>query len=145
MITGDTPKLLDILDAALRPRAEILEAYLFGSMATGATHPHSDVDVAVFLADERPMGSAFGYASDLAAVLMAALSTNRVDVVVLNDAPPLLYHRVLRDGQRILSRDLRATTTREGCALSRYCDYVPQLAKIEAAHAARIAAGHFGR
>lgn len=39
----------------------------------------------------------------------------------------------LRDGQRILSRDLRATTTREGYALSRYCDYVPQLAKIAAA------------
>jgi len=145
MIPAETRRLLEILNAALLPRAEILEAYLFGSMATGATHAHSDVDVAVYLADERPTSSAFGYASDLAAVLMAALGTNRVDVVVLNDAPPLLYHRVLRDGQRILSRDLRATTTREGYALSRYCDYVPQLAKIEAAHAARIAAGRFGR
>jgi uncharacterized protein YutE (UPF0331/DUF86 family) len=40
---------------------------------------------------------------------------------------------VLRDGIRVLSRDVAATTTREGRALSRYCDYVPQLAKIEAA------------
>jgi hypothetical protein len=64
---------------------------------------------------------------------------------VLNDATPLLYHRVLRDGQRILSRNLRATSTREGYALSRYCDHVPQLAKIEAAHGARIAGARFGR
>ena len=145
MVTADTHGILKILDAALQPRAEILEAYLFGSTATGATHAHSDVDVAVYLADRQPAGSVFGYAADLAAALMSALGTNRVDVVVLNGAPPLLYHRVLRDGQRILSRNLRATATREGYALSRYCDYVPQLAKIEAAHAARIAAARFGR
>jgi len=145
MVTADTHRLLKTLDAALQPRAEILEAYLFGSTATGATHPHSDVDVAVYLADRRPTGSVFGYAADLAAALMSALGTNRVDVVVLNDATPLLYHRVLRDGQRILSRNLRATSTREGYALSRYCDYVPQLAKIEAAHGARIAGARFGR
>jgi hypothetical protein len=48
---------------------------------------------------------------------------------------------VLRDGRRLLSRDLRATTTREGYALSRYCDYVPQLAKIEAARRAGAASG----
>jgi predicted nucleotidyltransferase len=145
MATAGAPELLATLAAVLRPRAEILEAYLFGSTATGATHAHSDIDVAVYLADRRPAASAFGYTADLAAALMAALGTSRVDVVVLNDAPPLLYHRVLRDGRRILSRDLRATTAREGYALSRYCDYVPQLAKIEAAHGARIAAARFGR
>lgn len=145
MTTANTRGLLTTLVAALQPREEILEAYLFGSSATGATHAHSDVDVAVYLVDRRPTGSAFGYAADLAAMLMTSLGTSRVDVVVLNDAPPLLYHRVLRDGERILSRDLRTTTTREGSALSRYCDYVPQLAKIEAAHEARITAARFGR
>jgi hypothetical protein len=68
-----------------------------------------------------------------------------VDVVLLNDAKPLLYHRVLRDGMRLLSRDARATTVREGRAISRYCDYVPQLHKIAAAHEKRIASGEFGR
>ena len=64
---------------------------------------------------------------------MSALGSNDVDVVILNHAPPVLYHRVLRDGRRILARDPLATAAREGYALSRYCDYVPQLAKIEAA------------
>ncbi len=33
---------------------------------------------------------------------MAGLGSNAVDVVILNDAPPLLCHRVLRDGVRLL-------------------------------------------
>lgn len=144
-VTSDDHALLARLAEALGPRREILEAYLFGSKATGAAQAHSDLDVAVYLADARPAVSPFGYAADLAAALMRALGVPRVDVVILNEAPPLLYHRVLRDGVRILSRDLRATTTREGRALSRYCDYVPQLAKIEAAHRARIQAARFGR
>ena len=83
----------------------------------------------------RPVPRCFMCACDL----MAGLGFNDVDVVVLNRAPPLLYHRVLRDGVRLLARDLRATTTREGRAVSRYCDFVPQLAKMEAAR--RAAAG----
>ena len=144
-MTPDDRALPARLAAALEPRGEILEAYLFGSAATGSAQAHSDLDVAVYLADPRPNASPLGYAADLAAALMRALGAPRVDVVVLNAAPPLLYHRVLRDGVRILARDLRATTTREGRALSRYCDYVPQLAKIEAAHRARIEAARFGR
>jgi hypothetical protein len=75
--------------------------------------------------------------AELGAELQAALRRSDVDVVVLNDAQPLLYYRVLHDCIRLLSRDLVDTTTREGRALSRYYDYLPQLAKIEAAHAGR--------
>ena len=120
----------------LEPRSEVLDAYLFGSQARGDAQPHSDVDVAVYVDEKRALHSGFGYPAELASAIIAALGRNDVDVVVLNRAPPLLYYRVLRDGQRILSRDLRATTAREGYALSRYCDYVPQLAKIDAALAA---------
>jgi len=129
----------------LETRHEILEAYLFGSHATGLARPHSDVDVAVYLSRPDPPASVFGYVADLTAELMSALGMDRVDVIVLNEASPLLYHRVLRDGIRVFSRDLRATTTREGRALSRYCDYVPQLGKIDAAHRARTERGDFGR
>jgi len=119
--------------SVLESREEVLEAYLFGSRATGRAQPHSDIDVAVYIEEHNAAHSGFGYAAELATDLIGALGTNDVDIVVLNHAPPVLYHRVLRDGRRILSRNLRATTTREGYALSRYCDYVPQLAKIEAA------------
>ena len=130
-----TERLVDVLD----PREEILEAYLFGSHARGQAQRHSDVDVAVYIDETRADDSGFGYRAYLTTELMAGLGINEVDVVVLNRAPPLLYHRVLRDGVRLLSRDLRATTTREGRAVSRYCDFVPQLAKMEAARRAAAA------
>lgn len=130
------------IEAALATRPEVLEAYLFGSRATGRATAHSDIDVAVYVDESLATdASGFGYAAALTADLMAALGTNSVDVVVLNRAPPVLYHRVLRDGQRVFARNLERTTTREGQALSRYCDYVPQLAKIEAARRHADAAG----
>jgi predicted nucleotidyltransferase len=137
--------LAETLRAVLAPRGEILEAYLFGSQARGEARAHSDVDVAVYVDAATATGGGFGYEAELGTALMRALGTNAVDVVLLNRAPPLLYHRVLRDGVRLLARDLVATTTREGRAMSRYCDFVPQLAKIERAAAARIRAGEFGR
>jgi predicted nucleotidyltransferase len=118
---------------ALADRAEVLEAYLFGSCAARRAQQHSDIDVAVYVDETSLREGPYGYAADLTSYLMAALGTNDVDLVVLNSAPPLLYHRVLRDGVRLVSRNLKATTTREGRALSRYCDYLPQLDKIDSA------------
>lgn len=121
------------LARALGVRSEIQEAYLFGSQATGRAQSHSDIDIAVRVDERKLGGPEYGYAAELTAHLMSALSSNNIDVVILNGAPPVLYHRVLRDGRRFLARDPRATAAREGYAFSRYCDYLPQLAKIEAA------------
>ncbi len=131
------------LAGALERCPEVLEGYLFGSRARDRAQPHSDIDVAVYL--QSVPDAPFGYEAELGADLMATLGESRVDVVLLNRAPPLLYHRVLRDGVRLLSRDPRATTVREGQALSRYCDWLGQLAKADAAIRGRIARGDFGR
>lgn len=121
------------LTQVLARRLEVLDAYLFGSTVTGGAQPHSDIDVAVYVDESRLDDSGYGYQAELTSVLMSALGTNRLDVVILNKAPPLLYHRVLRDGMRVFARDLAKTTTREGDALSRYCDFVPHIARLEAA------------
>ncbi len=136
---------IERLAQALQERTEILDAYLFGSQTRGEVHAESDVDVAVYVDRKRAGNPPFGYTAELATALASALGHDRIDVLLLNEAPPLLYHRVLRDGIRLFARDLRATTAREGRALSRYCDYLPQLRKIEAAHSTRIARGDFGR
>jgi hypothetical protein len=141
------PALQDLADqvaAVLRARPDILEGYIFGSVARGEAQPHSDIDVAVYLAPSS-VETPYGIDAEITADLMAALSTNRIDLVVLNHAGPLLYHRVLRDGVRVFSRDLRATTTREGQAMSRYCDYLPHLAKIRRVADLRLKAGRFGQ
>ena len=126
-------QLLARLARALSPREEILEAYLFGSRARGQARRDSDIDVAVYVDESRARDGVWGYRAELTTDLMVALGTNDVDVVVLNRASIVLYHRVLRDGVRVFSRDLRATTTRAGQALSRYFDFLPQLDKMDAA------------
>ncbi len=121
----------------LSRREEVLDGYLFGSAARGDTHGESDVDVAVWIDERVDLNAGYGFDAELGAELMAGLGRNDVDVVLLNRAPPLLYHRVLRDGVRVLSRDLRGTSVREGRALSRYCDFLPTLAIMRSAGGAR--------
>ena len=137
--SAERPQLVTRLTRALEPRVEILEAYLFGSQARGDAHRQSDVDVAVYIDKSLADEGHWGYRAELTTSLMDALGTNDVAVVVLNQAPPLLYHRVLRDGVLLVTRDLQATTTRAGYALSRYFDFLPQLDKMDAAR--RFAAG----
>ena len=133
--------LLARLRSVLERREEILEAYLFGSQACDRAQPHSDIDIAVYVDESRAPDGAWGYQAQLTTDLMVGLGENDIDVVVLNRASILLYHRVLRDGVRLLSRDLQATTVRAGHALSRYFDYLPQLDKMDDArrHAADAA------
>src|SRR5436309_2235296 len=90
----DVQRLIESLRRCLLARPEILEAYLFGSQAREDAQPHSDIDVAVCVDLDRMADSLFGYAAELTADLVALLQNNDVDVVVLNQAPPLLYHRV---------------------------------------------------
>ena len=123
--------------SVLEPRREVLEAYLFGSHAQGRAQPHSDIDVAVYIDESLAEEGAFGYRAQLITEIMAGLQSNEIDLLILNQAPPVLYYHVLRDGIRVLSRDLAATTTREGRAASRYCDFVPHLAKMDAAWRSR--------
>lgn len=137
--------LLQRAHRVLEQHPEVLEAYLFGSEARDEAGPLSDIDIAVYVEEAALQRPGFGVQAALGSELQAALGRADVDVVILNRAPPLLYHRVLRDGIRLLVRSEPATATREGQALSRYCDFLPQLRKIEAAHRARIDAGEFGK
>ncbi len=76
-------------------------AYLFGSRARGQAGPLSDTDVAVYL-DRRI--NARTYRLYLMEKLAKALRTDHLDLVVLNQAPPLLRHEVIKYG-RLLKDD----------------------------------------
>lgn len=141
----DREATLDAVRRVLEARPEVLDGYVFGSVARGEAAAHSDVDVAVTVDPALVPSAPYGYAATLGTDLMAALGHSRVDVVVLNDAGPLVAHRVVRDGVRVVSRDPRATTTREGRILSRYFDWAVQLRKIDAVARARSERDEFGR
>lgn len=82
----------------------VLFAVLFGSRAGGRPRPDSDIDVGVFLSSDLSPSQRF----EIRLRLGAALEGNgRADVVVLNDAPPLLAHRALL-GKLVFVRDRTA-------------------------------------
>ena len=81
--------------------SEVGFAFLFGSRAGGAPRPDSDWDLAVYLSSTLDSAGRASVRDRLIASLEPEL---RLDLVVLNDAPPLLAHRAIQ-GERILMRD----------------------------------------
>jgi uncharacterized protein len=86
---------------AVEARPEVVFALLFGSRAAGRARPDSDWDVGVYLEEDLGAAAHLQLRRELAAALEPAM---RVDVVVLNDAPPLLGHRALA-GELVVDRD----------------------------------------
>jgi predicted nucleotidyltransferase len=71
----------------------VVFAVLFGSRGRGTERPDSDWDVGVLLDPHLDDAERFRIRRQLIAALEPS---ERTDVVVLNDAPPLLAHRALQ-------------------------------------------------
>jgi uncharacterized protein len=124
---------------------EVVAAFLFGSQARGTAGPLSDVDVAILHADGLNQRERLDLRLALAADAGATLGTQEIDVVLLNGAPPLLRHRVLRDAIPLVDRTpdvtrrFRETTERDYVATeSQRKDLALQLRR-------RVGEGSFGR
>jgi len=78
--------------------------YLFGSETTGFTHPESDVDIALlFNIDKVPeTGRLMQIQDDLTSLLK-----KEVDIVVLNNASPIIRMQILRKGKKLIERNRR--------------------------------------
>ena len=120
-------------------------AYLFGSQATGYTHTESDVDVAVLLdaaltADER-------FTERLACIgaLSHLFGTDNVDVVILNEAPPLLAYEVLRHGVLVYCAADEERVEFQVRTLRAYEDTAPLRDLLAQAMGERLKAGTFGK
>lgn len=91
----------------------VAAAYLFGSRGEAGrerVHRESDVDVAVLL-DREVFPSArqrFEERVRLTSELIAALHRNDVDLLVLNDVPPLLGRRIVYEGHLLFCADAEA-------------------------------------
>jgi predicted nucleotidyltransferase len=88
----------------------VAAVYLFGSHAAGRAHRESDVDLGVLLAWDRHPGrrARFEVRVELGADLAAAAGCEEIDVVILNDAPPLLGRRIVTEGLRLFLGDSEA-------------------------------------
>jgi hypothetical protein len=88
---------------ALDDEPAVWFAFLFGSRGRGSARSGSDWDVAVYLDDSLDDRQRFDIRRGLSARLSGP-DGPRVDLVVLNDAPPLLAHRALK-GRDLMNRN----------------------------------------
>jgi predicted nucleotidyltransferase len=105
-VSRDLEHLVARLGAELAALPEVRLAFFFGSRARGEIRSDSDYDVAVLL-DEDAVADAIERGRTvrrLAARLGRQVSSSHLDLVVLNGAPALLRHRVLRDGVLLYER-----------------------------------------
>jgi predicted nucleotidyltransferase len=110
----------------------IVAAWLFGSFAENRAHRESDVDVGV-LVDRGVYGSAESRSKlrlELTVDLMDATGQERVDVIILNDAPPELARHIVVNGRRLFAPDAEAARAFERDAQLRAADIAPWLARM---------------
>ena len=105
----------------LDPAAELV--YLFGSRASNTAGPFSDYDIGVYFSDMPDYHLKYYLGHQVAKVL----DTNRIDIVVLNQAPIELRYSVIATGTVIYEITKAARVDFESLTLDLYGDFLPVL------------------
>ena len=110
----------------------LVSAYLFGSRANGRGHRESDLDLGILLDRKVERTARFAERVRLSSLLPGLVGIRDVDVVILNDAPPLLARRVVLDGVRVACADPEADHAFRRDVQLRSADLEPFLRRIRA-------------
>jgi predicted nucleotidyltransferase len=108
-----------------RNKPGIAAVYLFGSVAKGTSRADSDVDVGIIYAApiaQTLMAQPFAEEAEL-----AERFARPVQVIIMNQAPPDLVHRILRDGVLVLDLDRSRRIAFEVRSRNEYFDLLPIL------------------
>lgn len=116
-------KILDVFKDSTRVKL----AYLFGSRVDGVTGPLSDYDFAVLM-DKKSYGST-AYAL-LVTALSQTMQVDRVDVVLLEQAPIELAYSIIAQGEVLYEHDIATRVEYESGIMGLYGDYLPVLRKL---------------
>jgi len=123
MLSEKVESNLDSIPSALREAGAVL-ACLFGSAARGLERPDSVLDFAVLLGEGIPRERRGELRLRLITESVGLTHTNDVDLVLLDEAPPLLAYQVITTGHLILG-DRGVQVRFEVEATRRYIDTSP--------------------
>jgi hypothetical protein len=118
-LRADLEEALERLKSLFR-RSGVALAYLFGSYAHGGAEPSSDIDLAVLL--DRSGEGLHALYRELLLGIREALGTERFDLLLLNDAPPMLQFEIISRGRLIYCCDEQALNAFEMDVLRRFQD-----------------------
>ena len=121
----------DTLRAVLEPMSSLQLAVLFGSAAIGGARRGGDLDIGVLLdpaADRSP----------LLCVALERAAGRRVDLVWLDEAPPLLRFEIARTGRLLVERVPHGWTDFRAHAMIDWWDWAPTARIMHAAMTKRL-------
>jgi predicted nucleotidyltransferase len=94
-VTGKVPEIV----RAVSDDPAVSGFFSFGSLAEGRLAPLSDLDFALLLSSRLSKSERVEKHLELIGLFNSVFRTDEIDLVVLNDAPLKLCHRVLKTGQ----------------------------------------------
>jgi predicted nucleotidyltransferase len=132
MVKLDERAVVPKVDAAARERLAkafdregVVAAMLIGSQARGNPGPLSDIDIAYWHEPGLDRDARWQLRLDLIGTAEETLRTSEVDLVPLNEAPPLMQQRSIRDAVRLVERDRDERVRLETRAILDYLDTQP--------------------
>ena len=94
-------------------------AIIFGSFANGNYNEESDIDVGIYISDEQfSEGNVIEIRENL-----DVIADRDVDLVVLNDADPIITMQILANGKLIYCRDKHQFNLFKARKISEYLDF----------------------
>ncbi|AKB81849.1 nucleotidyltransferase [Methanosarcina barkeri 3] len=116
-------EILYILLSEFFSKKEYVElAYLFGSTAEGTEGPLSDIDIGVYLSSKLTKGERIEKRLELIGELSTLLKNDHVDLLVMNDAAPVINFEVIRPNVPLFVRNEDLKLDVEQYVMSRYLD-----------------------
>lgn len=111
-----------IQDAAdyLERRGDVLFAYLFGGLAKGGPRPLSDIDIAIYLAQNVDVSQA---KADVLMALIDILHTDEIDLVVLNHSSLPLCMNVIRHNRVLVDKNPFRRHAFQSLVMRKYFDH----------------------
>jgi len=124
---------------------DVAAAFLYGSRARGRARAGSDVDLAVIL--RACLSPAARWRKRLALIDSAgsALGTDAIDLVVLEEAPAPLGHRIVRAARLLLDADPPRRVAVVEDVLRRYLHEAPLRRALDEGLGERLEGGRFAR
>jgi uncharacterized protein len=137
-------RLRDLAARWLEDR-DISAVFLYGSRGRGDERPGSDVDLAVVLRGDLSGRERWRKRLDLLEQASARLGTDSVDLLILEEAPAPVAHRVIRDGRLIVDRDSHRRVEVVENVFRRYLDEAWLRQALDEGLRARLRGNRFAR
>lgn len=115
-------KLIPLLEKFFQVHDCVELAYLFGSAAKGKTCALSDIDIGVYLSAGLTKAQRNQKRLELIAKLTTILKNDRIDLLIINDTPPVLNFEIIKPNVLVLVRDRDLKLDVEQRIMSRYLD-----------------------